>query len=131
MKKKIGTSKSMKKYEMAGQVSSGPGPSGGGMVKKKSPGGSYVTKSTYDDQGNLLKEVERRTVKGLFTGAPKAKGVTFKVFSKGGIAGKPKMAKGGSVPFEALAKPFNKATYADKIAGAKKKNGGAVKSKKK
>jgi hypothetical protein len=99
MKKKIGTSKSMKKYGPGGTTGpgpSGPGPSGGGMVKTKSPGGSYVNKTTYDNQGNVLKEVERRTVKGLLTGAPKAKGVIAKVFKKGGMVGKPKMSKGGS-----------------------------------
>lgn len=39
---------------------------------------------------------------------------------------KPKMAKGGSVPFKELAPPYDKATYADKIAGAKMKKGGSV-----
>lgn len=82
MKKKIGSSKSIKKYAPGG--STGPGPSGGGMIKTTSPGGAYVTKKTYDDQGNLTKEVERRTVKGFLMGAPKAKGVTKKLFKKGG-----------------------------------------------
>jgi hypothetical protein len=60
------------------------------MIKTKSPGGSYVNKTTYDNQGKVLKEVERRTVKGLLTGAPKAKGVITKVFKKGGMVGKSK-----------------------------------------
>jgi hypothetical protein len=44
---------------------------------------------------------------------------------------KPKMKMGGS--FEKLAPPYDKATYADKIAGATMKKGGMVKksSKKK
>jgi len=96
MKKKMGTSKSMKKMDMGG--TSGPGgpgpkgpvPSGGRMIKTTSPGGAYVNKKTYDNQGNVLKEVERRTVKGLLTGAPKAKGVIKKVFKKGGMVGKSK-----------------------------------------
>jgi hypothetical protein len=56
------------------------------------------------------------------------------MMEKGGSVGKskkPKMAKGGSTPFKALAKPYDKATYADKIAGATMKKGGSVKKSKK
>jgi hypothetical protein len=87
MKNKMSTSKSIKKMGNGGSSS---GPSGGGMVKTKSPGGSYVNKTTYDSEGNTLKEVERRTVKGLLSGAPKAKGVITKTFKKGGMVGKSK-----------------------------------------
>lgn len=91
MKKKIGSSKSMKKMNMGGPATGpGPVPSGGGMTKTKSPGGAYVNKTTYDSQGNVIKEVERRTLKGLLSGAPKAKGVITKVFKKGGTVGKSK-----------------------------------------
>jgi hypothetical protein len=46
---------------------------------------------------------------------------------------RPKFQKGGSAKFKALAPPYDKATYADKIAGAKmnsKKMGGSIKKKK-
>jgi hypothetical protein len=46
---------------------------------------------------------------------------------------RPKFQKGGSAKFKALAPPYNKATYADKIAGAKmnsKQMGGSIKKKK-
>jgi len=56
----------------------------GTMTKTKSPGGSYVTKVTRDPQGNVTKAVERRTLKGLVSGAPKAKGVMARAFKKGG-----------------------------------------------
>lgn len=54
------------------------------------------------------------------------------MMKKGGSVGKkPKMKMGGS--FEKLAPPYDKATFADKIAGATMKKGGMVKksSKKK
>lgn len=55
---------------------------------------------------------------------------------KKGGSSKPKMKSGGSTSFAKLAPPYDKATYADKIAGAKgaapkMKKGGSVKSKKK
>lgn len=43
---------------------------------------------------------------------------------------KPTMKKGGSTSFAKLAPPYDKATYADKIAGAKMKKGGSIKKKK-
>jgi len=61
----------------------------GVMTKTKSPGGSYVTKVTRDSKGDVTKAVERRTLKGLVSGAPKAKGVMARAFKKGG-----KMSKG-------------------------------------
>lgn len=80
------SSKSLKKYEMAGTVSSGPGK----KTKKTSPGGAYVTKTQYDDKGQKLKETERRTLKGFFMGAPKAQGVTYQRYKSGGSVGKSK-----------------------------------------
>jgi hypothetical protein len=103
MKNKIGTSKSMKKYGPGGTIDSGPG-----------------SKSTSKDVDKLPPVSAPPTGTGYM--------------KKGGSVGKskkPKMAKGGSTPFKALAKPYDKATYADKIAGATMKKGGSVKSKKK
>jgi len=62
----------------------------GVMTKTKSPGGSYVTKVTRDSKGDVTKAVERRTLKGLVSGAPKAKGVMARAFKKGGKMSKSK-----------------------------------------
>jgi hypothetical protein len=85
-KKKMKMGGSVKKAQYGtGMQNSGAGT----MTKTKSPGGSYVTKVTKDAKGNVIKSVERRTLKGLLSGAPKAKGVMTKAFKKGG-----KMSKG-------------------------------------
>ena len=54
-----------------------------------SPGGAYKMKTTMGPTGDTTRQVERRTVKGLLTGAPKARGVMKQTFKSGG-----KMSKG-------------------------------------
>lgn len=78
-----------KKMKMGGSVKKAQN-GAGTMTKTKSPGGSYVTKVTRDPQGNVTKAVERRTLKGLVSGAPKAKGVMARAFKKGGKMSKKK-----------------------------------------
>jgi hypothetical protein len=103
MKKKIGAFKPMKKYGPGGTTDAGPG-----------------SKSTSKDVDKLPPMSAPPTGTGYM--------------KKGGSVGKmkkPKMKMGGS--FEKLAPPYDKATFADKIAGATMKKGGMVKksSKKK
>jgi len=117
MKNKIGSSKSMKKYGPGGTADSRP-------VKNDAP---PVSRSSVDP--NYYGPIGPNPNPGKPTLTNPAPG-----YKKGGSVGKskkPKMAKGGSTPFKALAKPYDKATYADKIAGATMKKGGMVKSKKK
>jgi hypothetical protein len=137
MKKKIGASKSLKKYATAGQVgvqtpikkgASGPGITG---VRKavfneaKSDWGEKPnTQWSYDQMSKWKSDVSKKPN-----------------YKKGGSVGtskKPKMAKGGTTPFGMLSVKKGidnnpKPTAADRIAGATMKKGGTVKksSKKK
>lgn len=77
MKKKSG----LKKYQMAGQTM--PNTTRGTVQKQTSPGGMYRTKVVRDDQGNIIKSTERRTVKGFLSGAPRAKGKITRMKSGG------------------------------------------------
>ena len=141
MKKKIGSSKSMKKYAMGGQESSGPGddqlPVTAGYMKKtktkeRSADGDYLKKTVTRETpgGNISTETKtRRTVQGFIHGAPR-----IDKFKKGGSVGKSSKTS-AKKKFAALAPPYNKATAADRIAGAKgakpkMKMGGSMKSKK-
>lgn len=61
----------------------------GSKSVQTSPGGAYKLKTTTGPTGNVTRQVERRTLKGLLQGAPKARGVIKQTFKKGG-----KMSKG-------------------------------------
>ena len=113
-------------------------------IKLKEDSGNYVTKITLGDKGDIDSMKVRRTVGGFLRGAPrvsKAEAQAASSYKKGGSIGtskKPKMAKGGSVPFGMLSVKKGvdnnpKPTQADRIAGATMKKGGMVKksSKKK
>ena len=65
-------------------------PNRGGKKVQTSPGGAYKTKTTYDASGTPIKVVERRTAKGLISGAPKARGVISQTFKRGGKMSKKK-----------------------------------------
>lgn len=56
----------------------------GKKTVQTSPGGSYKMKTTTNAAGDTLKQVERRTVKGVLTGAPKARGVMQQAYKTGG-----------------------------------------------
>jgi len=121
MKKKIGASKSMKKYEMAGTVSSGPGdgkdsiPSGSKIspevldkIKKRAgadkseilPGTKYKPNSPREAQrtpwGNAPKPGSKQEVEYYKKGGSVGMSKTSKM-SKGGSAVKPTMKMGGAV----------------------------------
>jgi hypothetical protein len=49
-----------------------------------SPGGAYKMKTTMGPTGDTTRQVERRTLKGVLTGAPKARGVMKQTFKSGG-----------------------------------------------
>ena len=154
MKKKIGTSKSLKKYEQAGQVD---GPGKGKGTDRTAAQKQYTSDSLsiaknwntiktsknpkeLDKAENTLNKINEKSPKGRVSSMGPA-GKEFDNFltnsdiykpenrKKGGQIGKYK--KGGSVgktpktpaqkKFAALAPPKNKITFADKIAGAKKK----------
>jgi len=95
MKKKIGTSKSMKKMDMGGPTS-GPGSdilpvTAGSMkktkVKERSSDGNYVRKTVTRETPNSSTSSSkvRRTVQGFLEGAPRKD-----KFKKGGMVGKSK-----------------------------------------
>jgi hypothetical protein len=145
MKNKIGTSKSMKKYGPGGTADSKPVENDAPPVSRSSvdpnyygpmgpnpnPGKPTLTNPApgYKKGGSVGKK--KMGMRGMHE-MPDGSMMKNSMMKKGGMVGKkPKMAKGGSVPFKALAKPYDKATYADKIAGATMKKGGMVKSKKK
>jgi hypothetical protein len=173
MKKKIGTSKSIRKYENGGE--SGPGKNNRTPEQKKYTSDSlsiaknYNTFKTSKDpktqnkaEDNLHEIAEKIPTKKIASMGPAGKSLVNVMkagsYKKGGIVGtskKPIMKMGGSVKkkmemggmsngtmmrdtqmkkggtvksktpaqkkFAALAPPKNKITFADKIAGAKKK----------
>jgi len=53
-------------------------------VKLREDSGDYVTKIKTDEKGNVTSLKSRRTLKGLLTGAPRAK----KIMKKGGTVPK-------------------------------------------
>lgn len=57
---------------------------------KTSPGGAYKMKYTIGPSGDTTRIKETRTLKGLLTGAPKARGVMKQVFKRGGKMSKKK-----------------------------------------
>jgi hypothetical protein len=137
MKKKMGSSKSMKKYDMGGAAGPGDGPlpvTAGAMrktkTKERSADGDYVKKTvTRETPGGTSSTTKvRRTVQGILQGAPRVD-----KFKKGGSVGtskKPKMSKGGSFGMLSVKAGVDnnpKPTAADRIAGAKMKMGGSVK----
>lgn len=75
----------------------------GKKTTQSSPGGSYKMKTTMGPTGDTLRQVERRTMKGILSGAPKARGVMKQTFKSGGkmpkammgAMTKPMMKKGG------------------------------------
>jgi hypothetical protein len=84
-----------------------------------SPGGAYKMKTTTDASGNTIKKVERRTLKGLISGAPKAKGVMEQKFKAGGSL---KAVPSDKVGLSKLPTPVrNKMGYAQKGAAMPKK----------
>ena len=94
MKKKIGSSKSMKKYVMGGENGSGDDfiiPEAGAMRKTKSKersaDGNYVRKTVTRETpaGTSTTTKVRRTVQGIAKGAPR-----FSNYKKGGSVGKSK-----------------------------------------
>lgn len=103
MKKKIGSSKSMKikpKMQPGGQpefgIVSRSTPITGmsnAKLKFRSEDGDYVTKIKTDADGNIIKSKARRTIGGFFRGAPRLKDN----LKKGGSVSKSKMKTGGSV----------------------------------
>jgi hypothetical protein len=136
MKKKMGSSKSMKKYGMGG--ASGPGDdqfpiTAGAMrktkVKERSADGDYVKKTvTRETPGGTSTTTKvKRSIQGILHGAPR-----IDKFKKGGSVGtskKPKMSKGGSFGMLSVKAGVDnnpKPTAADRIAGAKMKKGGSV-----
>jgi hypothetical protein len=56
----------------------------GKKTVQTSPGGAYKLKTTVGPSGDTTRLVERRTLKGLFQGAPKARGVMKQTFKSGG-----------------------------------------------
>lgn len=56
----------------------------GKKTVKTSPGGAYKMKTTTNAAGDTTRQVERRTLKGLLQGAPKAQGVMKQVYKSGG-----------------------------------------------
>jgi len=56
----------------------------GAKSVQTSPGGAYKMKTTTNAAGDTTKQVERRTLKGMLTGAPKARGVMKQTFKMGG-----------------------------------------------
>jgi len=108
-----------------------------GLSVKKKPAKTYPILSEEGDLADALNETARMRAAGK---APKTSAGGMKVmdkFQKQGKLGpaKPKMKMGGAVKednssFAKLAPPYDKATYADKIAGAtqgKAKNGTKMK----
>lgn len=57
----------------------------GTIEKKTSPGGMYKSKVMKDAQGNVLKETQRRTLKGVLSGAPRGAGKKASM-KTGGVA---------------------------------------------
>jgi len=109
----------------------------GVTTSKKKPAKTYPILSEEGDLADALNETARMRAAGK---APKTSAGGMKVmdkFQKQGKLGpaKPKMKMGGAVKednssFAKLAPPYDKATYADKIAGAtqgKAKNGTKMK----
>jgi hypothetical protein len=100
-----------------------------GTVAKKKPAKTYPIISEEGDLADALNETARMRAAGK---APKTSAGGMKVmdkFQKQGKLGpaKPKMKMGGTMKkaqdgtsFAKLAPPYDKATYADKIAGATK-----------
>jgi len=130
MKKKIGASKSIKKMQMGGPGPTDSIPSG----PKLSPEQLERMRRKADRPYKTPAEIRTKTVKPPVSNHELTHSTTMK---KGGSVGKkPKMAKGGSVPFGMLSVKAGvdknpKPTAADRIAGSKMKKGGMVKSKKK
>lgn len=56
----------------------------GKKTVQTSPGGAYKMKTTTNATGDTTRQVERRTMKGLLQGAPKARGVMKQTFKSGG-----------------------------------------------
>jgi hypothetical protein len=144
MKKKIGSSKSMKKMAMGGpgpktdSIPSGPKISPAEMEMMKKRANSPYNKFPSDRSKTMefrpgRDDAKRKTMEYV----PSRDGGKMEFYKKGGSVGKkPKMAKGGSTPFGMLSVKAGvdnnpKPTAADRIAGAKMKKGGSVKSKKK
>ncbi len=69
MKKKISTSKPVKKYEDGGKAKKAKFAQTKTKIKDYSDDKNYVTKKVYKDS-DLVKEKTRRTLKGLIMGAP-------------------------------------------------------------
>lgn len=95
-----GQNAAKKKYKMGGKVSkaqtgkkvttmppvtvTGSTMNRGKKTVKTSPGGAYKMKVTTNAAGDTTRQVERRTLKGLLQGAPKAQGVMKQVYRSGG-----------------------------------------------
>ena len=112
----------------------------GGPIKKKllasdSNNAKYLfdkngNKTTKEQYFNTLKTLGKKPMKKMELGGTTTKRIIKK--STGGMYGIPQenlgtsgqygfAKKGGATKFAALAPPYNKATFADRIAGAKKK----------
>jgi hypothetical protein len=76
----------------------------GTMEKKTSPGGMYKSRTFRDASGNVVKETQRRTLKGFLSGAPRAAGK------------KASMKKGGKI----IKKAQNGADMVSKLKAANK-----------
>jgi len=96
MKKKIGTSKksSMKKYAMAGEVSSGPGDlmdKAKGIAKKVANKAEEVGGKIYDKVKSKVPTSVKRNIQDVYGGVKKAAKVIDKTnFKKGGSVKKKK-----------------------------------------
>jgi hypothetical protein len=108
-----------------------------GLVTKKKPAKTYPIISEEGDLADALNETARMRAAGKVPKAADAMKQVDKWNKEGKLGPKaPKKKMGGAVKkaqngssFAKLAPPYNKATFADKIAGAKKKakSGAAVK----
>jgi hypothetical protein len=100
----------MKKYQTGGNVPNG-------MVKGEMTGKLYPKAEMDKREDKMADMLDRQSGKGKY--APKQNpAITNKPLSEK----KPAMKLGGKIKkFAALAPPKNKVTFADKIAGAKKK----------
>jgi hypothetical protein len=121
MKKKIGSSKSLKKYAMAGPIESKPVIKGVASGMKSAAYDRAAEKFTQ----NYKPSTTKPNVPGIAQPTAKQQADMKKIETP------PIMKKGGSVgktaktsaqkKFASLAPPKNKITFADKIAGSKKK----------
>ena len=143
MKKKIGSSKSVKKMAMGGpgptdSIPSGPKISPELLDKMKKRVNSPYNKNPSEVRARTMEYVPGRDggKQSTMEYVPSRDDKKYpkEYYKKGGSVGKPKMAKGGSfgmLSVKAGVDKNPKATAADRIAGAKMKKGGSVKAKKK